>query len=126
MIHELRHAARRLRRSPAFSLVAVATLAVGIGASTAIFSVLNAALLRPLPFVDAHRLVMVWETMGDWRTRWVAPANFIDWREQARSFQGLAGFSLTDANLTGAGDPERIKAGVVSASFFDVLGVRAA
>lgn len=126
MLHDLRHAARGLARTPGFTAAAVVTLALGLGANTAIFSVVDAALLRPLPFRDPERLVLVWETMGDWKTRWVAPANFLDWRRDARSFEGLAGYSSSDANLTGAGEPERLRAAVVSDTLFDLLGVRPA
>jgi putative ABC transport system permease protein len=126
MIQDLRHAARALARTPGFTAAAVLTLALGLGANTAIFGVVDAALLRPLPFTDADRLVIVWETMGDWKTRWVAPANFLDWRRDARAFAGLAGYSLSDVNVTGAGEPERLKAAVVSDSLFDLLGSRPA
>jgi predicted permease len=126
MLHDLRFAARALARTPGFTAAAVLTLALGLGANTAIFSVVDAALLRPLPFHDPERLVLVWETMGDWKTRWVAPANFVDWRRDARSFDGLAGYSSADLNLAGAGDPERLKAAVVSDNLFDLLGARPA
>jgi predicted permease len=126
MLHDLRYAVRGLARSPGFTAAAVLTLALGLGANTAIFSVVDAALLRPLPFRDPDRLMLVWETQGDWKTRWVAPANFLDWRREARSFEALAGYSSSDLNLTGAGEPERLKAGVVSDNLFDLLGVRPA
>ena len=77
MLDDLRCAARGLARTPGFTAAAVLTLALGLGLNTAIFSVVDAALLRPLPFHDPGRLVVVWETMGDWKTRWVAPANFL-------------------------------------------------
>jgi predicted permease len=126
MLQDLRHAARGLARAPGFTGAAVFTLALGLGANTAIFSVVDAALLRPLPFDDPERLVLVWETMGDWKTRWVAPANFVDWRRDARSFEALAGYSSSDVNLTGAGEPERLKSAVVSDNLFDLLGASAA
>jgi predicted permease len=126
MMHELRHAARGLARTPGFTAAAVFTLALGLGANAAIFTVVDAALLRPLPFVDPDRLVLVWETMGDWKTRWVAPANFVDWRRDARSFEGLAGYSQSDVNLMGAGEPERLKSAVVSDTLFELLGARPA
>src|SRR5688500_1620714 len=126
MLQDLRHAARGLGRAPGFTAAAVLTLALALGANTAIFSVVDAALLRPLPFDDPERLVLVWETMGDWKTRWVAPANFVDWRRDARSFEALAGYSSSDVNLSGAGEPERLKSAVVSDNLCDLLGARAA
>jgi predicted permease len=122
---DLRFALRRLRQSPAFTTIAVLTLALGIGATTAIFSVLDAVVLRPLPFTRSSELQMVWETMPGNDTRWVAPANFVDWRRSARSFTELAAFSPSAATLTGGDAPERLSTVAVSANFFDVLGARA-
>jgi predicted permease len=122
---DLRFALRRLRQSPAFTAVAVLTLALGIGATSAIFSVLDAVVLRPLPFLRPDQLQMVWETMPGNDTRWVAPANFLDWRRGARSFTGLAAFSEGAATLTGGDAPERLATVSVSTNFFDILGVGA-
>jgi Acidobacterial duplicated orphan permease len=121
ILSDIRLALRRLRRTPGFTLVAVLTLALGIGANTAIFSVVNAALLRPLPYPDAQRIVQLYATRdGDVST--VSPPDFTDWREQAGVFQGMAAFnSGSDFTLTGTGAPERMAGAQVTADFFSVL-----
>lgn len=122
----MRHALRLWRRQPLLALAAIVSLGLGIGANTAIFSVMNAVVLRPLPFPDASRLVAVWETSPENPARWVAPANFLDWVREARSFESLAAFDSFSANLTGRGEPERLRAAGASGSFFTTLGTRAA
>ena len=122
-LSDARFAAGALRRQPGFAAVVVATLALGIGANTALFSVADAVLLRPLPFRAPDRLVTIWET-GARKSR-VTPANFLDWRAEARSFSGMAGFNAAGFTLTGAGEPERVGGASVSANYFDVLGVKA-
>ena len=112
------HALRLWRRQPALALAAIVSLALGIGANTAIFSVLNAVVLRPLPFPDSGRLVMAWETAPDNPERWVAPANFLDWARDARLFESLAAFDSFAANLTGRGEPERLRAAGASVFSF--------
>ncbi|MGH9323860.1 MAG: hypothetical protein ACRD21_20390, partial [Vicinamibacteria bacterium] len=94
LFHDLRIAARGLSRRPAFTLVAVLALALGIGASISIFTVFHAIVLRPLPFADSDRLVALWEKNPerDWHQVQVAPANYLDWRAEARSFSGMAGY----------------------------------
>ena len=86
------HAFRLWLRQPMLALAAIVSLGLGIGANTAIFSVLNAVVLRPLPFPGADRLVVAWETSADNPARWVAPANYLDWARDARSFTSLAAF----------------------------------
>ncbi len=121
---DIRHGARMLRKSPGFTLVAVTALALGIGANTAIFSVINAVLLRALPYQDAERIVTIQERSANGPAQ-VTPANFLDWREQNRVFEQMAAITTRRANLTGAGgEPQRINLAVTSASFFQVLGVR--
>src|SRR5262245_62857466 len=88
---DLTFALRQLRRSPAFTLVAVVTLALGIGANSAIFALVDAALLRPLPFPNADRLVMVWERTDRALHAGVSPLNMTDWNERSRSFESIAG-----------------------------------
>jgi predicted permease len=105
--------------------VAVVTLALGIGANTAIFSIVNGVLLRPLPYADPHRLVRLWPAEGTERHGF-SVLNFLDWREQAtRAFAGMAAASGQTLNLTGEGEPERLRGAEVTANMFDVLGTRA-
>jgi putative ABC transport system permease protein len=124
LIQDLRYAARTLLRSPGFTLVAVLTLALGIGANTAIFSVVNAVLLRSLPYAEPDRLVVVWESNpGSAAHNVVNPGNFLDWRERARSFGGMGVF--TWAGITFAGERlERFQGLAVSTGLFGVLGAR--
>ena len=125
---DIRYALRLLLKQPGMTTLAVVTLALGIGANTAIFSAVNAVLLRPLPYPDADRVVMIWEK----RAREavldapVAPADFVDWEKRQASFEAIAGMSTSAVDLTGAGEPVRLFAGVVSPAFFDVLGVKPA
>jgi predicted permease len=124
LLQDLRYGLRMLRKSPGFTLVAAITLALGIGANTAIFSVVNGVLLRPLPYPDAGRLVMVYESTRDFRKNSIAYPNFLDWRRENHSFTGIAAFRGDDFILTGAGKPEHLSGEYVSASLFSVLGVR--
>ena len=120
---------RGLRRAPGFTLVALLTLAIGIGANTAIFSVLRSVVLRPLPYKDPEQLVQVWtdhRERGREAPEWLAPADFLDWRRENRTFSGLAAYQGWAPDLTGDGDPETLTGLVVSGNFFDVLGARAA
>ncbi len=127
LIQDLRYSARTLRKSPGFTLVAVLTLGLGIGANTAIFSVVNAVLLRPLPYRDPRRLVLVTERMPQFPQMMVAYADFLDWRAGSRSFEDLAVYNrYRNLSLTGDGEPERIPTAFVTANLFGVLGVRPA
>jgi len=125
LLHDLRYAARMQRKNPAFTIIAVIALALGIGANTAIFSVVNTVLLRPLPYKDPERLVMVWEdaTKHGYPRDTPAAANFVDWRDQNQVFEGMAAIADESFNLTGAGDPERLEGRRVSANLFPLLGV---
>jgi putative ABC transport system permease protein len=122
---DIRFAMRLLRRSPGFTAVAVFTLALGIGANTAIFSVIDAALLQPLPYQDPERLVIVWEKNDKQpdHHNTVAPPNFLDWQSQNDSFSGMAAIADERDNLTGDGQPQQVVVQLVSANFFSVLGV---
>ncbi len=121
---DLAYAFRRLRQAPGFTLVAVATLTLGIGANSAIFSVVNAVLLKPLPFPEPDRLVMVSQTWEGRFTRVYSPQNFLDLAAQARSFESLAALDGEGVTLTGRGAPARLEGAAVSAGFFDLLRIR--
>ena len=127
LLSDSRFAARTLRRSPALATAAVLTLALGIGANTAIFSAVNAVMLRPLPFGDPERLVMLWEenVERDWYKQTAAPANYLDWKERVRAFEDVAAYAdfQTQTTLTGTGDPVLVGTASVTGNFFDVLGV---
>ncbi len=126
LIGDVRHAVRRLRRSPAFTTVAVLTLALGIGANTTIFSALDALLIEPLPYADPGRLVTVAQTDPRTGTSAVAPGNFADWRERTRSYAGLAAWQVGWRLLLEGDKPRRVGTCVASGNLFDVLGVPAA
>jgi putative ABC transport system permease protein len=125
MVQDLRFGLRMLLKHKGFTAVAVLTLALGIGANTAIFSVVNAVLLRSLPFRDTERLVALWEANPQNKQNEVAAANFLDWREQNRVFEQLAALSYASVALTGGDEPERLQAAVVTPSFFPTLGTQA-
>ena len=123
---DLRHGVRLLLRAPGFAAIAIAALAIGIGANTAVFSIAHALLLKPLPYADPDRLTVVWEhnLPRDRRSNVVAPANFLHWREMQGSFEEMAAASLTlRATITGSGEPEEVPIQLVTASFFPLLGV---
>ena len=120
---DLVYALRRLWREPGFSLVAVATLALGIGANSAIFSVVNAVVLRPLPFDEPERLVRVSQTWKGKPTVY-SPANFLDVAGAARSFQAMAALDGGAFTLIDGGAPVQVDGATVSARFFEVLHVR--
>lgn len=126
---DLRFSARMLWKSRAFTLIAIVALALGIGANTAIFSVVNAVLLRPLPFPESERLMMVWERRPRQNrdSNPVAPADFIDWQNQNQVFASMAAYSGSAFNLTETGaEPEQIVGQMVTPGFFQTLGARAA
>jgi len=128
-IQDLRFAARTLRRNPGFTTAAIAVLALGIGANTAIFSATNAFLFRPLPFGDADRLVMLYETNPEfgWNHANAAPANVLDWREQVDAFEDVAAYSSFVNRVAHVrdGEPELLGVVNVTGNFFSVLGVKA-
>jgi putative ABC transport system permease protein len=122
---DLGYGLRMLWKNPGFTVVAVIALALGIGANSAIFSVVNTVLLRPLPYQDPDRLVMVWEdnTKAGYPRDTPAAANYVDWRDQNQVFEGMAAIADMSFNLTGTGEPERIDGRRVSANLFPLLGV---
>jgi putative ABC transport system permease protein len=126
LLQDLRYGARMLWKSPGFTLVAVITLAIGIGANTAIFSVIDALMLRPLPFREPDKLFQVWESnvklgqnQGD-----ASYPNFVDWRDRNQVFEQIAIYSDSTFNLAGAAEPERTEGAIVSPAFFPLLGVK--
>ncbi|HEV7890219.1 MAG TPA: ABC transporter permease [Pyrinomonadaceae bacterium] len=125
ILQDLRYGLRTLRKHPGFTAVAVIALALGIGANTAIFSVVNTVLLQPLPYRDPDRLVMVWEdaTKSGYPRDTPAAANYIDWRDQNQVFEGMVALADQSFNLTGMGDPERLEGKRASANLFNILGV---
>jgi putative ABC transport system permease protein len=123
---DLRFGARMLVKKPGFTLIAVVTLALGIGANTAIFSVVNAVLLRPLPYERPERLVVMHERRAaEGRLQGlIAPANFFAWQAESQSFAGMAAHTEALFNLTGGGEPERLWGLVTTPELFSTLGVR--
>jgi len=129
LVQDVRYAMRQLRKSPGFAAVAVMTLALGIGANTAIFSVVNGVLLRPLPFQDADRVVQIWHVPPQASFPGipkfvVSPANFLDWQSQNHVFERMAIYGYRDFTLTGGDKAEEVGASPVSAGFFETLGVK--
>jgi hypothetical protein len=119
---DLRYGARMLLKNPIFTLIAVITLALGIGANTAIFSVVNAVLLRPLPYPEPDRLVFIYNT----KLKMLMEAEFLRLRDQSRSMERVSLYASTTYTLTGMGEPERISSGTASGDFFTVLGAQMA
>jgi predicted permease len=123
LLYDLRHALRLLRASPGFALVAVVTLALGIGATTAIFSVVDAVMLRPLPFSEPERLVKVWETTPEGFDFSASDPNYLDFQEQSHTFAGMAAYKQAALNLSGSGEPTRLEGMAVTHTLFPLLGV---
>jgi predicted permease len=131
MWQDLRYAGRLLRKAPGFTAAVIAILALGIGANTVIFSIVNAVLLRPLPFPDSGRLVRLFhvppqQQFPGVKLFSVSPANYIDWKAQSRSFDAMAAYQVRTHNLTGGDRPETVRVVHAGAGFFDVVGVRPA
>jgi predicted permease len=124
LIQDLRYGLRMLAKNPGFTAVAIVTLALGIGANTAIFSVVNGVLLNPLPFAQPDGLVALYSRTPHFYRASTSYPNFLDWVRGNSTFAALAAFREDDYNLTGMGEPERVPAEMVSASFFPVLGVK--
>ncbi|HYE88420.1 MAG TPA: ABC transporter permease, partial [Vicinamibacterales bacterium] len=127
VLSDMKHGLRVLLRTPLFTICTIAALAIGVGATTALFSVVHTLLVKPLPYKDADSLVVIWEhNLTRNRPRNViSPANFLAWRERSQSFENMAAFTQNRATLTGAGEPQELSTIVVTADMFDVLGVRA-
>jgi predicted permease len=125
MFKDLRYSIRTLIRQPAFTIVAVLTLALGIGANTAIFSVVNTVLLRALPFRNPEQLVSIGHSASSEGLPGLAAYEYLAWSEKSKDFDGIAAYSSDNFNLTGQGQPERVSGGQVTSSFFATLGVSA-
>src|SRR5262249_37220076 len=125
LLQDLRFGVRMLLKQPGFTLIAVLTLALGIGANTAIFSLIHTLLIQPLPYRDAGRVLfaMGWDMRRDQVRFQVSAADFQDWREQCGAFEQAAGYRYGSVNLTGAGEPERVQGYYVTANLFTLLGV---
>ena len=126
LLQDLRYGLRVLLRKPSFASIAIITVALGVGANSAIFSVVNAVLLRPLPYPDSEQLVMIWGKLPahSLEKLSVSPPEFVDYRERNHSLSSIAAYASSGRNLTGAGEPERVTATFVTAGFFSVLDKR--
>lgn len=123
LLHDISYGFRLCRKNPGFTAVAILALGIGIGANTAIFSVVDGVLLRPLPYPEPDRLMMVYEKQPDFSRTSVSYPNFLDWRRDNRSFSDFASFRGDDFNFTGSGQPEHLSGEYVSYNLFSVLGV---
>jgi len=123
LYRDIRYAFRNLRRTPAFTLTVIVTLALGIGANTALFSIIDRLLIRPLPYVHGEQLAIVYESMPAIHAdrTFVSPANWMDWQRQSKSFESLAAWTTGAITLSGQGEPDRLKRQLVSAEFFPLL-----
>jgi putative ABC transport system permease protein len=125
LTHDLKYGLRVLGKSPGFTAVAVLTLALGIGANTAVFTIVNSVLLRPLPYPHSDRLVMVWkEAFGEKFHLGATPDDFLVWQKLNRVFEGMGAFTPGTLNFTGSGEPERLQAVRVTPGFFETLGIK--
>ena len=126
LINDVRYAVRNLIKRPGFTLIAVVTLALGIGANSCIFSAINALLLKPLPFADQDRVMTIWDknpSRGVEHNE-VTMANYLDLRDQSQSFDQLALYRWWSANLTGIDQPERLQGFLVTGNFFNAIGTQ--
>ena len=121
---DLRYAVRQLRKSPGFTIMAIVTLALGIGANTAVFSVVEGVVLAPLRYFQPDRLVMVWENNPRFPRVWDSYPNFQDWQRSAQSFQQMTAFREQESDLTFPGAPSHVKATQISDGLFSTLGTK--
>ena len=124
LLQDLRYAGRTLRKNPGFTMIAVLTLALGIGANTALFSVVNGVLLNPLPYPQANQLVGLWWDRSPGQHSSIPYLNFLDWQKQSTVFSYVGAYLQDNMIVTGAGEPERVDGVKISANFFDLLGVK--
>ena len=121
---DVQYGLRMLLKNPGFSAIAIVTLAIGIGANTALFSVINGVLLSPLPYEEPEKLVALYAKSKEFPRSSISYPNFLDWQRENRSFTALAAFRADNLNLTGVGEPERLRTEMISATFFPILGVK--
>src|ERR1041384_6812591 len=124
ILQDLRYGLRTLRKAPGFASIAILTLAIGIGANTAMFSIVNGVLLRPLPYAKPDRLLRLATSMPQFKDSSVAYPNFLDWQQRSRSFDELALYRNETWTLTGVENPERLRGEMTSAGIFPALGIR--
>ena len=124
LLEDVRYGLRMLRRNPAFTAVALLTLAFGIGANTAVFSIVNAVLLNSLPFSDPDKLVTLFESKPNFKEGSISYPNFLDWQRDNHAFTSIAAYRPDSFSLTGAGEAEQLRGEMVSADFFSILGVK--
>lgn len=126
LLKDFRYGLLLLKRDPGFAFVAISVMAIGIGANTAMFSLMDAVLLKPLPYPEPERMVRVWEAPSPTRRNGISTLNFVDWKRLSTSFEALSATRGLNVALTGQGDPERLAGMLVSADYFEVFGVKAA
>ena len=128
LVQDLRYALRTLGQAPGFACTAILVAALGIGATTAAFSITDHVLLRPLPFPDSGRLVRLWQDQlfRGYPRMELSPSNYLDWKRLATSFDGMSAYTSESANLVGEGEPARLEGALVSSDVFHVLRVQAA
>jgi MacB-like periplasmic core domain len=124
LLQDLRYGLRLLRKSPGFTTTAVLTLALGIGANTALFTIVNSVLLGPLPYPQPNQLVAIYQKTAQFQAAGVTYPDFLDWQQQNRSFSLLEAYTEHDFNLTDAGEPEKLRGQMISAGFFSLLRVK--
>src|SRR5512146_1822943 len=124
VLQDLRYGVRTLLKSPGFALIAIITLALGIGANTAMFSIVNGVLLRPMPYPQPERLLKLYTRMPQFEQASVSYPNFLDWQQRSRSFEQMAAYRNDNFNLTGEANPERLRGLMMSATMFPTLGVK--
>src|ERR1700678_4042823 len=120
---DIKYGIRMLAKSPGFATIAILTLALGIGANTALFSVVNGVLLRPLPYPDSNSLVVLSEKSATYDSSSISYPNFLDWQRTNSTFASMAAYRSDDFTVTGSGETERVRIGMVSSAFFRILGV---
>jgi predicted permease len=124
LFQDLQYASRQMMKSPGFASIAILTLALGIGANTAIFSVVNGVLLNPLPYPESDRLVVLFHNKPNFTKGSISYPNFLDWQRDNRSFEAMVAYRNGNAKLTGSGEPENLDGQMMSAGFFEMLGVK--